>query len=177
MYFTQSKYHIKWWIHFCSKRYVFLRSDQILRLLFFHCSFLCGYYSRAAFISLENPQTSMTAGIGTYEQYSDDCSTHSLSVLLSAVEMSHTTQTALALAVDHSQKLFAYVCVCAVYTSHGYYSRVVFISLKSFQLCGYYSRAVSIWRNTISMHSIKASAHTYCEVYHDYLVQLQSDCW
>ena len=48
---------------------IFLRPDDAAT----RCTFLCGYYLRAAFISLESPQTSMTAGQGTYERYSDDC--------------------------------------------------------------------------------------------------------
>ena len=61
---------------------------------------LYSYYSRAAFISLESPQTSTTGGKGTYERYSDDCldagsSTRNLSILLSAMEKSCTTRTAI----------------------------------------------------------------------------------
>ena len=41
--------------------------------------------------------------------------------------MSHTKQAALAPALDHR----SHVCTCAAYTSHGYYSRAVFISLRS----------------------------------------------
>ena len=37
----------------------------------------------------------------------------------------------------------------AEFTSCGYCSRVAFISFKSFGLCGYYSRAASIRKNTI----------------------------
>ena len=36
--------------------------DQTLLLLFISLLVLCGYYSRAAFISLESPETSTTAG-------------------------------------------------------------------------------------------------------------------
>ena len=36
--------------------------DQTLWLPFFCCLFLCGYYSRVVFISLESPQTSTMAG-------------------------------------------------------------------------------------------------------------------
>ena len=56
-------------------------------------------------------------------------SKHSLSVLLSAVVMSHTTRTALMLAVDRRHKLIAYVC--GVYNSRGYYSKAVFVSLRA----------------------------------------------
>ena len=37
-----------------------------------------------------------------------------------------------------------YMCAHAVLTSRGYYSRLAFISFKSFKLCDYCSRAVSI---------------------------------
>ena len=85
-------------------------------------------------------------------------SKHSLSVLLSAVVMSHTTRTALMLAVDRRHKLIAYMC--GVYNSRGYYSKAVFVSLRApywvttiqrllivwlvFEgslLCGHYSKA------------------------------------
>ena len=36
--------------------------NQTPQLLFFRCSFLCGYYSRAAFISLESLKTPTMAG-------------------------------------------------------------------------------------------------------------------
>ena len=48
--------------------------------------------------------------------------THSLAVLLSAVETRCTTQTALWLL---SEMICVHVCVCAAYTSHGYYLRAV----------------------------------------------------
>ena len=82
-------------------------------------------------------------------------SKHSLSVLLSAVVMSHTTRTALMLAVDRRHKLIAYMC--GVYNSRGYYSIVslrapywvttiqrlliVWLVFEGSLLCGYYSKA------------------------------------
>ena len=56
-------------------------------------------------------------------------SNHSLSVQLSAVETNRTTRTALVLAVDRRHKLIAYVC--GVYSSRGYYSKAVFVSLRA----------------------------------------------
>ena len=58
---------------------------------------------------------------------------HSLSVLLSAVETSRTTQTALALAWWPSLESI-HTCVCAMCTSHSYYSREAFILLRA-SLC------------------------------------------
>ena len=43
----------------------------------------------------------------------------------------------------------SHMCACAMFTSHGYYLRAVFISFESFGSCGYYSRAASIRRNTV----------------------------
>ena len=67
-------------------------------------------------------------------------STHSLSVLLSAVETSRTTKQPSASLVtvvrDYSQS-------CSVYTSHGYYLRAVFISLRASNC------AATIQRNTV----------------------------
>ena len=70
-------------------------------------------------------------------------SKHSLSVLLSAVVMSHTTRTALMLAVDRRHKLIAYMC--GVYNSPGYNSKAVFegsVRFSQSSLLGdYYSKA------------------------------------
>ena len=53
-------------------------------------------------------------------------SAHSLSVQLSAVETSCTTQKALVLACwPLSINICMRLCVCSVYTSHSYYSRAV----------------------------------------------------
>ena len=43
----------------------------------------------------------------------------------------------------------SHTCACAAFISCGYYSRVVFISFKSFGLCGYYLRAASNRKNTV----------------------------
>ena len=83
-------------------------------------------------------------------------SKHSLSVLLSAVGMTGTTQTSVVTVVrNHS-----YTCVRAVFASRGYYSRVAFISFKNFGLCAWllfdgshYSRVTSIRRNTVCIRS------------------------
>ena len=73
--------------------------------------------------------------------------TRSFSVLLSAVRMTCTTQTVLALAWWPSSEIIR-TRVRATFTTCGYYSRVAFISSKSFGLCGYYSRAaiIRVWR-------------------------------
>ena len=44
----------------------------------------------------------------------------------------------------------SHMCARAAFTSRSYYLRVAFISFKSFGLCGYYLRVVSIRRNTVS---------------------------
>ena len=69
-------------------------------------------------------------------RYSDNyCTTitskHSLSVLLLAVETSHISQTALALAWWPPSKINLHMCVCTAYSSRGYYSRVAFILLRA----------------------------------------------
>ena len=75
--------------------------DQTPQLLFISLLVLCGYYSRAAFISLESPETS-TMGWIRYVRWwwllDAVSSTCSLSLLLSAVGTTRTTQTVLALA-------------------------------------------------------------------------------
>ena len=72
----------------------------------------------------------------------DASSTHSLSVLLSAVGVSRTTQTVLALVWWTIIRNYSHTWACAMFTS--YYSRAAFISLKSCRLCGYYSRAATV---------------------------------
>ena len=44
--------------------------------------------------------------------------------------------------------------MCATCTSHGYCLRVVFISLRNFQLCGYYPRVASDQGNTVYTYVI-----------------------
>ena len=43
---------------------IFLQSDNMATCVL--TARLCGYHSKAVFISLESPQTSVTAGKGTY---------------------------------------------------------------------------------------------------------------
>ena len=93
--------------HVCSWLYqatVFLRSCRLRRYyLLLSLLVLCGYYSRAAFISLESPKTSTTAGYLRYVRVrrwrllGTVSNTRSLSVLLSAVGTTRTKQTVLAL--------------------------------------------------------------------------------
>ena len=73
----------------------------------------CGYYLRAAYISLRSLQTSIRY-VQAIQWRLLDASMHSLSVLLSA-------STSLVFVIKN------YRCVCAAYTSHGYCLRVVFI--------------------------------------------------
>ena len=86
---------------------------------------LCGYYSRAAFISSETPQTSMEIRyVQAIQRRLLDAgsSTRNLSALLSAVEKSCTTRTALVLTRNRRQN-YSHTCACAACCC-GYYSRV-----------------------------------------------------
>ena len=117
---------------------------------FFHCTCWCGYYSRAAFISLKRPQTSTTAGRAIQWQLLDAVSSkHSLSVLLSAMKRSCTTRTA---NISH-----AYVYATCD-TSRGYYLRAVFILLRASD-----SKAESVQRNAYMnyMNQFMYMPHTY----------------
>ena len=58
-------------------------------------------------------------------------SSHSLSVLLSAMETSNTTQTALALARWPIIRNYSNSYGCAEYSSHSYYSKMGFILLRA----------------------------------------------
>ena len=79
-------------------------------------------------------------------------SKHSLSVLLSAVETNHTTQTALVLACWPSHKLIAYVCrVLFLSELLIVWLLIVWLLFEGSLLCGYY------WK----LHLI-----TVCMVYH-----------
>ena len=49
-------------VRLCMYMYVPYFFNQTLQLIFYHCLLLCGYYLRAAFISLESLQTSTPAG-------------------------------------------------------------------------------------------------------------------
>ena len=72
----------------------------------------------------------------------------SLSVLLPAVEMSHTTRTCSSpMTVIRS---YSHTCVCAAFCTCDYYSKVAFISLRAPDLCalfegGVYSKKYGIW--------------------------------
>ena len=125
--------------------------NQTPQLLCISLLVLCGYYSRVAFISLESPETSTMGWIKYvrvrwWRLVDAVSSTHSLSVLLSAVKTTRTEQITLVLVW----------WVHAAYTSCGYYSRAAFISFRaSFRLCSYYIfecsdylRAASVQRNT-----------------------------
>ena len=80
-------------------------------------------------------------------------STHSLLVLLSAVEMCRTTQTALALARwPFSEIIGVHVCMLRCSASGPCILATATIQggvyfLQSFRLCDYYLRAVTIQRN------------------------------
>ena len=111
---------LKWYLHT-----VFLQSDAtgtILLLLFilvWHLLF-CWEASRQL----------NKVHVGDTARPDRRSSTYSLSVLLSAVETSLGTQTALEIAQLVSAAII-YSCSCTTYTSHGYYSRPAFISLSA----------------------------------------------
>ena len=99
---------------------VFLSLQVSVLLLFEDC-----YYSRAAFISLESLPTSTTATsdtVMTVRCCNFVRSKHSLLVLLSVVEICHTTRSALVPA--RSSEV---ICIRVHVTLCGYYSRVVTI--------------------------------------------------
>ena len=122
---------------------------------FFHFPFLCGYNLRAATIwgrilfesgvYLSGKPTSINDSwirfVRAIQQLLDAFSSmRSLPVLLSAVEMSRTSQTALELVRWLSSEI---TCAYAAYTSRGYYSGAVFIFLRT-SAC-----AATIWRRRL----------------------------
>ena len=76
-----------------TKHIVFLWSGTMATI--FCCLLLCGYYSRGVFISLESQRISWRLDkVRTSAMVMITSSTHSLSVLLSAMETTCTTQIA-----------------------------------------------------------------------------------
>ena len=73
----------------------------------------CSLAMRAALISLESPQPSITAESRMYERYCKMLACK-LSVQLSAVEKSCTNTNSPSASPWPSSELFAYVCVCRV---------------------------------------------------------------
>ena len=130
--------------------------DQTPRLLFISLVVLCSYYSRAAFISLESPWTSTKSWI----RYASETMTvarrcqyyaEPLTPAVSRGYDSYNTNS-LSASVVTVVRNYSHTCACAAFTSRSYYSRAVFISFKSFRLCGYYSRVASI-RTRVSLLS------------------------
>ena len=112
----------------------FLYRISFIRCRYILLSVLCGCYSRVAFNflgKLENINDDWIRHIRAIQWRLLDIvsNTHSLSVLQSAGETSHTT-----LALAHrsfSKMVIAYVGWCVAYTSHGYYSKAAFILLRA----------------------------------------------
>ena len=128
------------------KRIIFLRSGAAATI--FCCSLLCGYYSRGAFISLESQRISWRLDkVRTSAMVMITSSTHSLSVLLSAMETTCTTWIAPAIACWPSSEIIHtrlhVLPIPLTATIHSVYF------VQSFWLCGYCSRPASIWRNTV----------------------------
>ena len=109
-----------------------------------HCS--KGNYQRLLVLRIEaKKQQNWVTYIIRDDQRNENFRLYSLSVLLSAVVTTRATQTVLAPAWwPLSEIIRTRVCAAAL-TTRGYYSRVAFISFKSFGLCGYYLRAATIW--------------------------------
>ena len=111
--------------------YVLYFFDQTLRQVFLSLLVLCGYYSRAAFISLETwrhqrwldkVRTSETVMVARcYRLYAQP-----LSPAVSRGNNSYNKKRPSASVVTVVTK-HSYTCVCVVFTSHGYYSRVATI--------------------------------------------------
>ena len=88
-------------------------------------------------------------------------STHSLSVLLSGMGTTRTTQHSPSASVVTVIRNHSHTCACAAFTSCDYYSRAAFITSKSFGLCGYYSRAVTI-RGRCLFEEIRCNMYSKC---------------
>ena len=123
--------------------------DLMLRLLFISLLVLCGYYSRAATIRwrclflwkarrrLNKVHMSETVKVARHcQQY-----TQPLSPVVSHENDSYNTNSSSASVVTIVRN-HSHTCAHAMFTSRGYYSRAAFI--KSFRLCGDYSRAAAI---------------------------------
>ena len=129
--------------------------NQTPRLLFILLLVLCSYYLRTATIQgwclflwkaqrhqrqLDKVCTSETVTVTRCcQQYAQP-----VSPAVSRGNNSYKTNSPSASVVTIVRNhLHTCACVCAAFISCGYYSRVVFISFKSFGLCGYYLRAAS----------------------------------
>ena len=98
---------------------------------YFCCLFLCGYYSRAVFISLESPQTLMTVHTSNTVMTVRCCQLYAqpLSSTVSHGNESYNTDSPSASLVTVISN-YSQPCSFAVYTSHSYYSRVATILFK-----------------------------------------------
>ena len=129
---------------------IFLRSDAAATIYFAaHFVWLlfdCGYTIEGGVYFFGKPGDTNDGWIRyvrvRWWRLLDASSTCSLLVLLSAVGTIRTTQTVLALVWWTIIRNYSHTWACAMFTS--YYSRAAFILFKSFELCGYYSRAATI---------------------------------
>ena len=96
------------------------------------------YYSRAAFISLESLQAPTTAGqVHTSDTVTTvrRCQEYApLSPAVSRGNELYNTNSPSASPVIVVRN-YLHTCACAAYSSHGYYSRAVFISLRAQSDC------------------------------------------
>ena len=152
---------------------VFLRSDAVGTIYF--TARLCGYYLRAVFVYFFgniNDGWIRYVRVRWWQLLDAVSSTHSLSVLLSAVRTTCTTQTVLALAWWSSSEI---ICTCVhmpsvlaaatIWGRHLFYSRAsdcaatisdysTVATIRGWRLFegGDYSRAATIRRNVVSAH-------------------------
>ena len=127
---------------------------------YFRCMFMCGYYSRAAYISLESPPTPTMARwryVRTIQwRLSDTVSSkRSLSVLLPAVETSRTTRKALVLARWNYSPTWA----CAAYNS----TSVKEFTAWPFALVKTYISIKCPWIHRSPLNDSSSEVRRYCQ--------------
>ena len=148
--------------------------NQMPQLLFFHCSFLRSYYLRAAtirgwcFFPWKACMSNLVTTVRRCQKY-----TQPLSSAVSCGNESYYTNsptTSLVTVVrNHSQS-----CLCATYTSHSYYSRAAFISLRAsscvvtiqWQCLFKEIQYLSLLSHTVSMFSVVFSGKNCVVVYY-----------
>ena len=123
---------------------IYLRSDAVATIYFAACFVWLLFEGGVYFFGKLRDSWIRYVRVRWWRLLDTVSSTRSLSVLLSAVGMTHTTQTVLVLVWWPLSEII-HMCARAAFTSRSYYSSRVFISFKNFGLCGYYSRAATIW--------------------------------
>ena len=106
-----------------------------------------GYYSRVVFIFLESLETSTMVGTSEMVTTARRCQLYAqpLSPAVSCGNDSYNTNSPSASVVTIVRNLsYMYTCVCAMFSSRGYYSRAAFTAFRSSGLCSYYLRVATI---------------------------------